>query len=208
MRTSLVALGCAVLVLASCAPSVGGREPWGREIFLPSRATIQDACNLGLQLGSDDSSEFGKFEAAGRGGKIRFYSAPGQVFMDCQLYSLFVFNAQMRTAFLASPTFNEVVQESRPFVVVEGSNLTTGNTSLSIVLEDEKSSEIRSLRFSKAEGVLPGVRFDFGGLSSISADEFDRTRSFRIIVTRGSETEQFRVTPQTYSALRQSSGGR
>ncbi len=207
MRSGFAVLGCAVLVLASCAPSVGGRELWGREVFLPSRATIQDACNLGLKLGNDDSSKIGKFEEAGREGKIRFYSAPGQVFVSCQLFSLFVLNDQMRTAFLASPTFNDVIKESRPFVVIEGSNLTTGNTSVSIVLEDEKGSEIRSLGFSKAEGVIPGVRFDFGGLSSIPADVFDRTQSFKIVVVRGAETEQFRANADNYSALRLTRGG-
>jgi hypothetical protein len=195
-------IGVLLLMLAACAPGFGTGESWARAIFAPSNATIKSACNTAMDLfsRSDLETNIGKIQLSSNGHSIRLVSAPGDVTTLCGLLGVLIANGD-RSSFFDSSAYSEIRDSARVFVVVNGEDVDIKTASLSINLEDEKGAILAVVKAPNAEGVLPGVRFDFEPTTFAREPQLDKVASFTILVNRGSGSESYKVTQQMYSAL-------
>jgi hypothetical protein len=187
----LIALLLMVL-LASCAPMRGSQESWGRQIFAPSSALDQKACDKGIQVRSSKPNPDDPF------GRLAFSPKQGELDMTTRSRLVYFYCSITVVAKILDP-------EARTLIRVKDTTVTGANIKVEVSLE-HNSNEIARLKNPDAEASEPrwetdATYFRFGQFDQAQLAALDQTTSFSIIINRGLGEERYPVNPTNLPGL-------
>ena len=195
MRTSVILVFG--IALMGCAPNVVSNELWAKTVFVPTQSGSQQGCAAGFNQSSE--KRIGEKIFRTSRGEVRLTSAPGDVGGFCQLLGILIPNSAGLNEFFTTEAFGEIARKANASVVVFAKIASLSDVSIYLALEDKAGKEFFQVRSYTAEGVIPGVRFNFDQLTPNDVLNIDKAFSFTIVVNRGFGEEKFPITQSNFN---------
>jgi hypothetical protein len=178
------------LSLSGCA--LFQPESWAKQIFAPSSATDQRACERGKQRGKSEqrSESFGELEFKAKQGNLQVSTRSGKLYQFCFALGLFFDNGsiELNAAFYTDIRIEDAAVK-RENIKVEVS-LEREGTEIARLTESEKETEDNDKTW-----------YSFRRLNQNQLAALEQTTSFTIVIDRGLGEERYAVNPTNLPGL-------
>jgi hypothetical protein len=188
----LLVVFAAFLLTCITASSQSVQESWGKQIFGPSSATDQRACERGKLRGNSQQNPetFGELEFKAKQGYLLIYTRGGQLYSYCYAIGLALSNVSIEL----SPVFRTIIR-------IEDAAVKRENIKVEVSLERE-GNEIARLTESETETEdSDKTWYSFRRLNQNQLAALEQTTSFTIIINRGLGEERYAVNPTSLPGL-------
>ena len=108
-------------------------------------------------------------------------------------------NGAALNEFFTTDVFGEIARKANASVVVFTKAASINDVSIYLALEDKAGKEFSQVGSYTAEGVIPGVRFNFNKLTPTDISNIDKAFSFTVVINRGAGEEKFSVTQNNFN---------